>query len=148
MTREHSQRLLECSSPFYHPRLCLPSTPIYSQQLLTTPTHEVYSPTQLPSVESRPLLRAALDELDGLVGLHTIKQQVQRLEVLAKVNYERELDGEAPLDTPLNRLFLGNPGTGKTTVAGVYGRVLAALGFLSDGTVELKTPRSVVQTSN
>ena len=92
----------------------------------------------------RPKLRAALDDLDGLVGLAVIKQAVKRLTSLAKVNYDRELKGIPPLETPMNRLFLGNPGTGKTTVAKLYGRILAALGFLSDGSVELKTPSDLV----
>jgi AAA+ superfamily predicted ATPase len=48
-------------------------------------------------------------------------------------NYKRELAGLKIDDVPLNRLFLGNPGTGKTTAASLYGRLLRALRFLSNG---------------
>eukprot|EP00913_Durusdinium_trenchii_P019092 g17942.t1 len=54
-------------------------------------------------------------------------------------NYQRELDGQAPLPVFLNRLFLGNPGTGKTTCASMYGEILKHLGFLTSGEVVFKT---------
>ena len=63
---------------------------------------------------------------------------------LATVNYQRELASEPPHLIPLNRLFLGNPGTGKTTVATIYGRILKGLGYLSDGSVVVKTPSDLI----
>ena len=70
--------------------------------------------------------------------------QVHKLIKLAEKNYELELTCEPLHQIPLNRLFLGNPGTGKTTVAKIYGRVLKGLNYLTDGTVEVRTPSDLI----
>ena len=69
-----------------------------------------------PTPETRPKLRAALDDLDGLIGLAVIKQAVRRLVVLAKANYDRELRGQAPLDMAMNRLFLVRSGSAPSRI--------------------------------
>jgi len=49
------------------------------------------------------------------------------------MNYEREIKGQTTLPTNIHRLFLGSPGTGKTTCAEIYGKILKELRFLSSG---------------
>ena len=68
-----------------------------------------------PSVGRVPDLRAALAELDNKIGLKKVKEAAHRLVKLAQTNYARELNCEDPDLVPMNRLFLGNPGTGKTS---------------------------------
>ena len=97
-----------------------------------------------PSRASLPELDAALGALEQYVGLGRVKDAINSLVELAKENYEREIKGEKPFEIALNRLFIGNPGTGKTSVASIYGKVLKSLRFLSDGTVEAKTASDFV----
>ncbi len=54
---------------------------------------------------------------------------------VAHGNYIHEMRGERIDDVALNRLFIGNPGTGKSTVAKLYGRIMKALNLLSNGEV-------------
>lgn len=50
-------------------------------------------------------------------------------------NYVRELDENPLVEYSLNRVFLGNPGTGKTSIAKLYGQILVDIGLLSNGEV-------------
>ena len=66
-----------------------------------------------PSRETNAELNAALCELEALTGLASVKESVQQLLVIAKANYHKELRGERIDLITLNRLFIGNPGTGE-----------------------------------
>nr|XP_018911146.1 PREDICTED: uncharacterized protein LOC109039891 [Bemisia tabaci]XP_018911147.1 PREDICTED: uncharacterized protein LOC109039891 [Bemisia tabaci] len=87
---------------------------------------------------------AAWRKLQELIGLESVKRAVAGFVKQIEVNYARELAEEEPLQVSLNRLFLGSPGTGKTTVAKLYGAILADLGLLSKGEVVCKGPADFV----
>lgn len=86
----------------------------------------------------------ALDALNQMIGLEEVKRSVCGLIHEAELNNIRELMDLAPLQQSPNKVFLGNPGTGKTTVAQLYGQILVELGMLSNGEVIVKTPSDFI----
>jgi SpoVK/Ycf46/Vps4 family AAA+-type ATPase len=83
----------------------------------------------------------ALAELNELVGIDSVKKEIQGLVNFLKVQAARQAAGLPENQISLHMVFEGNPGTGKTTVARILGRVFGAMGVLEKGHL-IETDRS------
>ena len=88
---------------------------------------------QTPEEPPKPTLEEAMAELDELIGLEAVKKDVDSLVNLVKVRALRKERGMKCPEMSFHLVFSGNPGTGKTTVARIVGRIYNALGILSKG---------------
>jgi SpoVK/Ycf46/Vps4 family AAA+-type ATPase len=124
--------------PNLHPdQNTMPTEPVEGR----SPSASTGSAAATPAEQKEPVKKAPqpktlaelLAELDGLIGLTAVKAEIHRQVAVLRVE---TLRGKAGLKSPTitrHLIFVGNPGTGKTTVARLVGGIYRALGLLSKG---------------
>jgi type VII secretion ATPase EccA len=83
----------------------------------------------------------AEEELNELIGLESVKKEIQTFKNFLNIRKERERKGLPVPPTSYHLVFSGNPGTGKTTIARIMAKIFQELGVLSKGHL-IETSRS------
>jgi SpoVK/Ycf46/Vps4 family AAA+-type ATPase len=102
------------------------------------PTAAEENPAEAPAAEAEPAepeksVEELLAELDGMIGLGRVKKEIHRQVALLKVEKMRLDAGLKAPRMSRHLIFVGNPGTGKTTVARLVGAIYKAIGLLPQG---------------
>jgi len=83
--------------------------------------------------EPEKTVEELLAELDAMIGLQRVKREVHQQVAMLKVEQKRQAAGMKNPDVTRHLVFVGNPGTGKTTVARMVSGIYHALGLLDQG---------------
>ena len=100
---------------------------------VATPDPTVTTTTATASAPAPDTEASILAELDALVGLDSVKTAIRRLLALQHLNEQRAAAGLPTVDASKHLVFTGDPGTGKTTVARLVGRLYKVVGLVSEG---------------
>jgi SpoVK/Ycf46/Vps4 family AAA+-type ATPase len=94
-----------------------------------TPPEQVQA-RSAPQQDPPVLLEEARRELTSLIGLGAVKEELRRLDAFLGIQKQRQVAGLPSSNQTLHFVFYGNPGTGKTTVARILGKILHGYGIL------------------
>ncbi len=116
----------------------------------TTETESTYNPDDDPAIADitdpgtaeemqagKPVtVEEAMKELNELIGLENIKAQIrEHISYLDFIRVRKDMGYEEEEDLTLHSVFTGNPGTGKSTVVSLLGKIYQSMGLLSKGHV-------------